>query len=180
MRRYGSCRDRPCAAGRGLTRRCSRPPNHKLVPIHILGISHPDNHPVAIAVTGVTQDEPVNGLGDGDTSPDAVVQKTAVLLRAERAGARNGRVYRVQFEADDGVGGVCTGSVSVRVPKEYELQPGCQRRRPAVRVNPSSIRDQARGELRKRRRARRVILTIQTASSSNERGRINSSSRIAK
>jgi hypothetical protein len=93
------------------------PPNHKLVPIQIVGISDADNHPVAIAVTGVTQDEPVNGLGDGNTSPDAVLQESGILLRAERAGGGNGRVYRVQFRADDGLGGVCTGSVSVIVPK---------------------------------------------------------------
>jgi probable HAF family extracellular repeat protein len=93
------------------------PPNHKLVPIQILGLSHSDEQPVAITVIGVTQDEPVNGLGDGNTSPDAVLQESGILLRAERAGGGNGRVYRVQFRADDGLGGVCTGSVSVIVPK---------------------------------------------------------------
>jgi probable HAF family extracellular repeat protein len=93
------------------------PPNHKLVPIQIVGVLDPDNRPLAIAVTGVTQDEPVNGLGDGNTSPDAVLQESEILLRAERAGGGNGRVYRVQFRADDGLGGVCTGSVSVIVPK---------------------------------------------------------------
>jgi probable HAF family extracellular repeat protein len=96
------------------------PPNHKLVPIHIVGISDPDNHPLAITITGVTQDEPVNGRGDGNTSPDAVLQENGVLLRAERAGAGNGRIYRINFRADDGFGGVCTGSVSVVVPKSMK------------------------------------------------------------
>ena len=72
-------------------------------------------------VTSVTQDEPVNGLGDGDTSPDAVLQGSAVLLRAERAGGGNGRVYQVMFTADDGgVDGRCTGTVTVCVPHDRQ------------------------------------------------------------
>ena len=98
------------------------PPNHKLVSVGILNISDPNNDQVSIGITGVTQDEPVNGLGDGDTSPDAVLQGNKVLLRVERAGNGNGRVYRVNFSANDGQGGVCTGSVNVAVPKS--MQPG--------------------------------------------------------
>jgi hypothetical protein len=61
-------------------------------------------------------------LGDGDTSPDAVIDGPAVWLRAERAGNGNGRIYRVNFTADDGQGGVCTASVSVGVPRD--MKPG--------------------------------------------------------
>ena len=43
--------------------------------------------------TPVTQDEPVNGLGDGDTGPDAVTLSDGILLRAERSGTGDGRVY---------------------------------------------------------------------------------------
>ena len=64
-------------------------------------------------MTGVTQDEPVNGLGDGDTSPDAVIQGNQVLLRAKRAGNGNGRVYQMIFTANDGFGGSCTETVCV-------------------------------------------------------------------
>ncbi|MBI2877027.1 MAG: hypothetical protein HYY20_09115 [Candidatus Tectomicrobia bacterium] len=70
------------------------PPNHKLVLVGIMGVSDPDNDQVTLTVTGVTQDEPVNGLGDGDTSPDALLQGSSVLLRAERSGQGNGRVYK--------------------------------------------------------------------------------------
>lgn len=66
----------------------------------------------------MTQAEPVNGLGDGHTSPDAVIQGNSVLLRAERAGSGNGRVYQVTFTADDGFGGSCTGAVAVCVPHD--------------------------------------------------------------
>lgn len=94
------------------------PPNHKLLPARIVGVSDADNDQVTITMTGVTQDEPVNGLGDGDTSPDAVLQGATVLLRAERAGGGNGRVYQVAFTASDNqlTGGRCTGTVKVEVP----------------------------------------------------------------
>jgi hypothetical protein len=64
----------------------------------------------------VTQDEPVAGVGSGDTSPDAVLQPAGVLVRAERAGSGNGRVYRLSFTAEDTGGQSCTGAVTVCVP----------------------------------------------------------------
>jgi len=96
------------------------PPNHKLIPVEILGVTDPDNLSTTIAVTAVTQDEPVNGLGDGDTSPDAVNQGQGVLVRAERAGTGNGRVYHVSFTATDSQGGSCAGAVNVSVPHEKQ------------------------------------------------------------
>lgn len=92
------------------------PPNHKMTPIAIAGITDPNDDALTITITGVTQDEPVDGLGDGDTSPDAVVDGANVLLRLERAGNGNGRVYEIRFTADDGDGGACSGSVKVTVP----------------------------------------------------------------
>ena len=93
------------------------PPNHKLVPVTIAGLSDPDGDPVQVTINGVRQDEPVNGLGDGDSSPDAVVQTGGVvLLRVERAGGGNGRVYAVSFTARDGHGGQCDGTVRISAP----------------------------------------------------------------
>ncbi len=54
------------------------PPNHQLVPVAIVGVTDTDKDPVTITPTAVTQDEPVDGLGDGDTSPDAMIQSGAV------------------------------------------------------------------------------------------------------
>lgn len=96
------------------------PPNHKLIPVQILGVTDPDNLSTTIAVTAVTQDEPVNGLGDGDTSPDAVIQGQGVLLRAERSGTGSGRVYQVSFTATDSKGGTCNGTVTVSVPHDKQ------------------------------------------------------------
>jgi hypothetical protein len=97
------------------------PPDHKLVPVQIVGVSDPDNDQVRITVTRVTQDEPVAGLGAGDTSPDAVIGAQSVLLRAERSGTGNGRAYVVWFRADDGQA-TCEGSVPVTVP--HSTRPG--------------------------------------------------------
>ena len=94
------------------------PPNHRLVRLGIAGVADPDDGDVQISVTAVTQDEPVRGLGCGDTSPDAVLQAGSVLLRAERSGQGTGRVYRVTFAARDASGAVCTGSVDVCVPHD--------------------------------------------------------------
>jgi hypothetical protein len=91
-------------------------PNHQFVPIVVMGVTDPDGDSLTITVTGVTQDEPVNGNGDGNTSPDAVIQAGAASVRAERSGNGNGRVYQISFTADDGNRGSCTGAVTVGVP----------------------------------------------------------------
>ena len=94
------------------------PPNHTMQPVTIAGITDPDNQAVSITFGSVKQDEPVNGLGDGDTSPDAAVSGNQILLRAERAGTGNGRVYVVQFTAADTGGASCSGTVRVSVPHD--------------------------------------------------------------
>lgn len=75
---------------------------------------------MTLTITGVTQDEALNGLGDGDTSPDAKAGPAShrVYVRAERSGTGDGRVYRIAFTGDDGNGGTCTGSVTVGVPHD--------------------------------------------------------------
>jgi hypothetical protein len=95
------------------------PPNHKFVPVTILGVTDPDNDPVTITITRIYQDEPVSGLGDGDATPDATGIGTAIAqLRAERSGKGNGRVYTIYFEARDDRGGVSSGFVTVGVPHD--------------------------------------------------------------
>ncbi|ALO35245.1 hypothetical protein CMT41_11335 [Colwellia sp. MT41] len=97
------------------------PPKHKLSLITIEGVvdGHDLYNTVTLRITGVTQDEPINGTGDGDTSPDAIIQqdtvRDSVLIRGERAGNLNGRVYSVAFIADDGFES-CTGTISISVP----------------------------------------------------------------
>lgn len=96
------------------------PPNHKFWPISILGVTDPDGDPISILISSIRQDEPVNGVADGDTSPDGMgVGTSTAQVRAERAGnpkvPGNGRVYHIGFKASDGQGGACSGVVNVGV-----------------------------------------------------------------
>ena len=106
------------------------PPNHEFVPISIEGVTDPDGDPVTITVDAICQDEPLDTIGDGNFAPDASGVGTATAhLRAERSGAPrvpgDGRVYHIFFTADDGNGGICTGSVTVCVPHEQEPEHVC-------------------------------------------------------
>jgi large repetitive protein len=91
------------------------PPDHKMIQVHILGVTDAQNN-TTITINSVTQDERTNGLGDGDTPVDAVISGDSVLLRAERSGQGNGRVYKVCFTAADPEGSV-NGCFNVMVPK---------------------------------------------------------------
>lgn len=93
-------------------------PNHQFVTVSILKVTDPNLKPLNIAITGVLQDEPTNGLGDGDTPIDAVINGLTVQLRAERSGAGDGRVYVVAFTATNTIGGSCSGTVNVSVPHD--------------------------------------------------------------
>lgn len=97
------------------------PPDHRMV-LAVSGIEATDDRaaPVNLDV-GVESNEPVSGLGDGDTSPDwEIVQQSDgsvdVYLRAERSGTGNGRVYTVTVRAEDAAGNVSEQEVEVRVP----------------------------------------------------------------
>ncbi|MGH7256106.1 MAG: hypothetical protein ACREI3_10045, partial [Nitrospirales bacterium] len=92
------------------------PPNHRMVQVDIVGVTDPNGDPVTLIATGIMQDEPVNGKGDGHTRIDAVLQGRTVALRAERSRHGDGRVYEVAFSATDSKGGACTGTVKVSVP----------------------------------------------------------------
>ncbi len=95
------------------------PPNHKLRTITLTGATDPDGDPIVWAVAGVTQDEPTNGLGDGDTPIDAVLGSgNSLQVRAERSGLGDGRVYRIAYTVTDGRGGSCTSVATVGVPHD--------------------------------------------------------------
>ncbi|HEY7725790.1 MAG TPA: hypothetical protein VH880_10670, partial [Anaeromyxobacteraceae bacterium] len=80
--------------------------------------------PVDVTITGVSQDEPVNAAGDGNTSPDAAVAGGAATLRAERSGGGDGRVYHLSFTASSG-GRSCDGAVAVCVPHDRGQGASC-------------------------------------------------------
>jgi cysteine-rich repeat protein len=92
------------------------PPNHEMASVGIVGVTDPDGDPLAVAVTAIAQDEPVDATGDGATCPDGVgLGLDTVSLRAERSGRGDGRVYHVAFEAIDVCNAACTGEVTVAV-----------------------------------------------------------------
>jgi hypothetical protein len=94
---------------------CMWPPKHNLVEVQILGVTDPNDN-ATIVIDGVTQDEPTNGLGDGDTATDAIINDDgSVLLRAERSGKGDGRIYKIAFTASD-IEGSDSGVVEVCVP----------------------------------------------------------------
>ena len=100
------------------------PPNHKMKDITILGVTDADDDSITITIDGITQDEPVNDTGDGDTSPDGLgVGTDTAQIRAERSGTGDGRVYEISFTADDGNEGTCSGSVQVGVPHDKNSTP---------------------------------------------------------
>src|SRR5260370_41530972 len=81
------------------------------------GVTDPEGDPVTITSTGITQDESVNGRGDGQSCPDALGVGTGTAsLRAERGALGDGRVYHISFRADDAHGNQCEGTVTVCVP----------------------------------------------------------------
>ncbi|MBI4888558.1 MAG: hypothetical protein HY824_15790 [Acidobacteria bacterium] len=115
--------DPPLVSAAQPTIACLWPPNHKLVSVGITGVSDPESN-ATITIDGVTQDEPTNGLGDGDTAVDAIINADGtVLLRAERQGGGDGRVYHVHFTASD-LEGSASGVVNVCVQQD--------RKKPAV------------------------------------------------
>jgi hypothetical protein len=72
----------------------------------------------ACRISAVSSNEPVNGLGDGDTSPDWQMSgPLTVNLRAERSGNGSDRVYTVTVECSDTSGNSSTKTVTVTVPR---------------------------------------------------------------
>lgn len=74
--------------------------------------------PVTISGPTVSSNEPIDGLGDGDTSPDWIINGTyGIQLRAERSATGNGRTYTITYVVTDQSGNSTTVSATVVVPK---------------------------------------------------------------
>ncbi len=89
------------------------PPNKDLYPVNVLGVTDPDGDPINITIDAIFQDEPV---GKGDNSPDGFGIGTATaLVRAERDGNGDGRVYHIYFTAMDTQGATCSGEILIPI-----------------------------------------------------------------
>jgi hypothetical protein len=90
-------------------------PNHQMVPITV-NYTATDNCSVNCVLT-VTSNEPINGLGDGDTAPDwEVLDSHHLRLRSERSGNGSGRVYTITVTCTDASGNQVVRTVTVTVP----------------------------------------------------------------
>lgn len=101
------------------------PPNHKMVDI-VIEANASDESGLPVTLTAqVKSNEPIDGLGDGDTAPDwaelQIDQGTGTItlqLRAERSGNDNGRVYTITITATDDSGNSSTADVEIIVPHD--------------------------------------------------------------
>jgi rhamnogalacturonan endolyase len=94
-------------------------PNHKMVPVTLTAqVADAVDAALDTHIIGVTSNEPVEGSGDGSTSPDWEVTGNLTLnLRAEREGDGQGRVYTITVESRDDSGNSNVQTVTVSVPK---------------------------------------------------------------
>jgi HYR domain len=92
------------------------PPEHQMIPITV-NYTATDNCSVGCVLT-VTSNEPINGLGDGDTAPDwQIIDAHHVMLRSERSGKLSGRTYTITVTCTDPAGHTVVRTTTVAVPK---------------------------------------------------------------
>ena len=79
-----------------------------------------DNCPGPInCVLSVISNEPVNGVGAGNTSPDwEIINNHIVKLRAERSGTGTGRIYTITMRCTDLAGNTSEETTTVTVPHD--------------------------------------------------------------
>jgi Fungalysin metallopeptidase (M36)/PA domain/Secretion system C-terminal sorting domain/Fungalysin/Thermolysin Propeptide Motif len=92
------------------------PPNHKMRDVTVTyTVTDNCGAPVTSTLT-VSSNEPIDGTGDGDTSPDwEITDATHVKLRAERAGTGSGRIYTITITSTDAAGNTSSKTVPVLV-----------------------------------------------------------------
>jgi hypothetical protein len=96
------------------------PRNHKLRAV-VISVDVTDICDAAVdcQIVSVTSNEPINGLGDGNTEPDFIITgDLTVDLRAEASGLGSGRVYTITVQCTDDSGNSATREVNVTVPHD--------------------------------------------------------------
>ena len=99
--------------------------DHAFKTININNLSDPDGDSLTVTVNEIYQDEQVNARGSGTTAPDGLgIGTNAPEVRDEHIVFGNGRQYRINFTAEDGLGGSCTGMVFVRAGSKSKYDSG--------------------------------------------------------
>jgi hypothetical protein len=100
------------------------PPNHKMVDIVIMANAG-DNSGFVTLSAAISSNEPQDGLGDGDKSPDWTAPqidqsngRITFQLRAERSGKGEGRVYTIRISAADISNNVSSADIKIVVPHD--------------------------------------------------------------
>jgi hypothetical protein len=96
------------------------PPNHKWAHIQISVKATDDSgRHVTSRIISVSSNEPIDGLGDGDMSPDWLITgRLSLKLRKERSGTGTGRIYTIVVESTDISGNVTISTTTVTVPHD--------------------------------------------------------------
>jgi hypothetical protein len=129
----------PVISGMGASPSSLWPPNHKWRDVTI-NYTSTDNCGVVSCALTVSSNQPANGHGDGNTSPDwQVVDDHHVRLRAERAGNAGRRVYTITVTCTDQYGNSSNSNTTVGVPHHVviTLNPGKGHTTVHVSPNPS-------------------------------------------
>lgn len=99
------------------------PPKHQMVLVNITANATDNSGGALNLAVSISCNEPVDGLGDGDTSPDwetvSINQATGAIvirLRAERSGSGSGRIYTVTVSATDSAGNTGQSQVTILAP----------------------------------------------------------------
>lgn len=92
--------------------------DHRMVPVVVtLSVADQCGNTVTCRIVGVTSNEPVDGLGDGDTGLDWEITGALTLnLRGERSGTGTGRIYTITVVCTDSSGNQSSSTVTVAVP----------------------------------------------------------------
>jgi hypothetical protein len=114
----------PVCTGASLVSTQNWPPNHKMAKYFVQGVTDPDGDTVEVTINSVLQDEVAFGPGEPHC-PDALISDNTVMLRRERFGNGNGRVYKVTFTAYDVVGASCSGTLNFCVPHDQDQPNSC-------------------------------------------------------
>ncbi len=94
------------------------PPNHQMINVGLAAIAQDQcggAEPISVLVFS---NESQNGTGDGNFAPDATNTSGTLLLRAERSGNGNGRVYLIVVKSTDASGNTSFACTTAAVPHD--------------------------------------------------------------